>query len=68
MISSHKQPLSAVHHRSPQEEEQRLCNEALRTGDYDAMSDKEWVALCERAADDCRHAHDEAPHRTMATN
>ena len=32
------------------EEEQFLCNEALRTGDFDAISDSEWVALCERVA------------------
>ena len=32
------------------EEEQSLCNEALLTGDFDTISDSDWVALCERVA------------------
>lgn len=36
--------------RTPIEEEQLLCNEALRTDAFDAISDNEWVALCERVA------------------
>jgi hypothetical protein len=28
--------------------EQELCAQALDTGDFDDMSDAEWVALCEK--------------------
>jgi len=28
--------------------EQELCVEALDSGEYDTMSDAEWVALCEK--------------------
>ncbi|MDK1021400.1 MAG: hypothetical protein QGD90_07165 [Candidatus Hydrogenedentes bacterium] len=42
--------------RSSREEEQFLCNEALRTGDFDSISDSEWVTLCERVADKGRLA------------
>jgi len=31
-------------------EEQRLCNEALESGAYDSVSDKDWVELCEQVA------------------
>tara|TARA_R110001592_G_scaffold23807_1_gene92855 strand:- start:1479 stop:1688 length:210 start_codon:yes stop_codon:yes gene_type:complete len=53
----HSQPASSLSpaSRSPREEEQFLCNEALRTGDFDAISDSEWIALCERAAGKVRH-------------
>jgi hypothetical protein len=37
--------------RTPLEEEQSLCNEALLTDNFDEMSDKEWIALCERRGD-----------------
>lgn len=40
--------------RAPVEEEQFLCNEAIRTGAFDAISDSEWVALCERTAKDTK--------------
>ncbi len=30
--------------------EQELCVNALETGDFDEMSDQEWVAMCERIA------------------
>mgnify|MGYP006969385184 CR=1 FL=1 len=30
--------------------EQELCLDAIESGDYDSMSDKEWIELCERAA------------------
>ena len=36
--------------------EQAFCMSALETGDYDAMSDKEWVSLCEEVAGDCADA------------
>lgn len=38
------------------DEEQFLCNEALRTGAFDAISDSEWVAMCESAASKGRRA------------
>lgn len=31
-------------------DEQLLCNEALASGQFDAISDDEWVALCEKVA------------------
>ena len=31
-------------------DEQILCNEALLTGQFDSISDDEWVALCEKVA------------------
>lgn len=30
--------------------EQELCNAALLSGQYDNMTDEEWVAMCERIA------------------
>ena len=30
--------------------EQALCVAALASGEYDNMTDKEWVAMCERIA------------------
>lgn len=50
MLNSDQERSSSPNRRSSLEEEQFLCNEALRTGDFDAISDKEWVALCENAA------------------
>ncbi len=31
-------------------DEQNFCLEAMESGEYDTMSDKEWVAICERVA------------------
>lgn len=31
-------------------DEQILCNEALESGQFDTISDDEWVALCEKVA------------------
>ena len=39
---------------TPLEREQQLCNEALRSGDFDAITDSEWLALCESEADKAR--------------
>ena len=50
MISSDQKSAHSPARKTPLEKEQFLCNEALRTGDFDAISDNEWVALCERAA------------------
>ena len=35
---------------TPLEREQALCAEALASGEFDDMSDSEWVAMCEEAA------------------
>jgi hypothetical protein len=40
-------------------EEQRLCNEALASHEFDGISDDQWVALCEQLAQDVRHATEE---------
>ena len=50
MISSDEELSTSPSRRTPREEEQYLCNEALRTGDFDSISDSEWIALCERVA------------------
>jgi hypothetical protein len=62
MISALNQASMHANIRSPREEEQFLCNEALRTGAYDTLSDNEWVALCERTAIGRRDALGEAGH------
>lgn len=50
VINSDQEHSDSSARRTPLEEEQLLCNEALRTGDFDAISDSDWVAMCERAA------------------
>ena len=50
VIKSDQEHSDSSSPRSPLEEEQFLCNEALRSGDFDAISDSDWVAMCERAA------------------
>ena len=56
MITSDQKSTRSSARSTPLEKEQFLCNEALRTGDFDAISDNEWVALCERAASNGRLA------------
>lgn len=34
--------------------EQALCNEALESGEYDSISDDDWILLCERIAAETR--------------
>ena len=34
--------------------EQALCNEALESGEYDSISDEDWILLCERIAAEAR--------------
>ncbi|MBI2434597.1 MAG: hypothetical protein HYV26_17210 [Candidatus Hydrogenedentes bacterium] len=46
-------------HRTPLEEEQCLCNEAVRTGAFDMLTDAEWIALCEQKALGARIAAEE---------
>ena len=36
--------------QSPHEAEQSLCNEAMKTGEFDKISDREWINMCERVA------------------
>ncbi len=50
VIKSDQEHSGSSSPRTPLEEEQFLCNEALRSGDFDAISDSDWVAMCERAA------------------
>lgn len=38
------------HSSDAERREQALCADALSSGEFDAMSDDEWVLLCERAA------------------
>ena len=56
MISSEQESSRSHARKTRLEEEQFLCNEALRTGDFDAISDSEWVALCERVGSKGRSA------------
>lgn len=39
-----------------QEAEQEVCNEALQSGAFDEISDKDWVRMCERVAEGCRES------------
>ena len=41
---------SVTNRRNALNAEQVLCQAAIQSGDYDAVSDAEWIALCERAA------------------
>lgn len=41
--------------RSALSEEQRFCNDALASREFDAISDEQWVALCEQVALEARH-------------
>jgi hypothetical protein len=34
--------------------EQALCNEAIESGEYDSISDEDWILLCERIAAETR--------------
>jgi hypothetical protein len=42
--------------RNALNEEQILCNAALESSEFDAISDDEWVAMCEKAASKTRTA------------
>ncbi len=55
MTISHASLATSPAKRTPREEEQFLCNEALRTGAFDSISDSEWILMCERAASKGRH-------------
>jgi hypothetical protein len=46
MINSDLHPSTT---KSPIQEEQDLCNDALLSGNYDAISEGEWMLLCEKA-------------------
>ena len=45
-----KEAASTRRRKNGIEEEQSLCNEALKSEDLDTLSDVAWVALCEEAA------------------
>ena len=40
-------------------EEQTFCRQALESGAYNTMTDKEWVEVCERVATEARKAAEE---------
>jgi len=40
--------------------EQELCIDAMSSGEFDDLSDQEWVALCERVAQQQKQAHAKA--------
>ena len=44
--------------------EQALCIDALESGEYDDLTDKEWVAMCERTARD--HCEDDCLSESLA--
>lgn len=45
---SSPQPSATRHSSSANRREQALCIDALASGEYDDMTDQEWVELCER--------------------
>lgn len=50
MISPHEESNTARGRRTALEEEQHFCIEALETGEFDKVSDKVWIDLCQKAA------------------
>jgi hypothetical protein len=44
-----KESPNARRRREGHEEELALCNEAVKSGDYDLFTDKAWNRLCEEA-------------------
>lgn len=40
-------------------QEQSFCRNALESGEYDRLSDEEWVALCERVSVKARSTAEE---------
>jgi hypothetical protein len=51
-----KSPAKSVRPSEVQTEEQRLCNEALTSHQFDGITDEQWVAMCEQVAQDARHS------------
>ncbi len=47
-------------------EEQALCNRAIESGTYDAMSDQAWIALCEHVATEARQADAKVPGEALS--
>jgi hypothetical protein len=43
-----------------QSKEQRLCTDALSSHEYDGTTDEQWVAMCEKVAQNSRDT-DDAP-------
>lgn len=50
MLSPEQIETSKATRRISINDEQILCNEALASGQFDSISDDEWVALCEKVA------------------
>ncbi|HPX39198.1 MAG TPA: hypothetical protein PLF51_02110 [Candidatus Hydrogenedentes bacterium] len=46
-------------------EEQALCNRAIESGSYDAMSDQAWIALCEHVATEARQTDAKEPGEAL---
>jgi|GEM_PF-2425699 len=42
-------------------QEQSFCRDALESGEYDRLSDEEWVALCERVSVTARNEKAQHP-------
>ena len=51
LMTAHDEEKPCSHRRRVGlEEEQALCIEALKSGDYDTIADAAWIELCEEAA------------------
>lgn len=50
MNNHEKESASARSRRESHENELALCDEAVKSGDYDALTDRAWDRLCEEAA------------------
>lgn len=43
-------PTASLSRHNSIQREQELCLDAIESGNYDTMTDKQWVELCERTA------------------
>jgi hypothetical protein len=50
MLSPEQTTDKTLTRRNLLNDEQILCNQALTSGEYDEISDEEWVAMCEKVA------------------
>lgn len=50
MSTRKSSPALSRHDSSASRREQELCRDALDTGQYDELTDQQWVAMCERIA------------------
>jgi len=58
MTTSHEYKSTGRGREDSLRSEQIFCLKALESGEYDTMSDQEWVAECERVAAGIRHGGD----------